>query len=117
LIAIKTLQIPSNDLLVKLQQEAKTISKLNHENIMKVLDFGVVRDLYPFMVVEYVHGETLSSLIKRAGRLSLYTALNIAVQIGDGLSHAHSRRVFHRDLTSNNVLLKDVESSTPAGTK
>ncbi|MDX2106674.1 MAG: protein kinase [Candidatus Melainabacteria bacterium] len=91
--------------LKRFLQEAKTISTMHHPNIISVHDFGVSEDNQPYMVMDYVEGTTLSDYIKKEGALEPEFAVNLAMQICDGLSHAHSHNVLHRDLKPNNVML------------
>jgi len=104
-VAVKTLRSLTPDHLMQLQQEARSISRLNHENILKIYDFGLAQEQYPFMVIEYVKGTTLANTLKKEGTIDLRTAMPIFTQICDGLSHAHQRGIFHRDLSSGNVMI------------
>ena len=106
-VAIKILpRANSNDSdLVRFQQEAKAASRLNHPNIVTILDFGVGSNDQQYLVMDYVEGESLASLLKRTGPLPAERALAILMQICDGLSHAHAKRIVHRDLKPSNVLI------------
>lgn len=97
---------------MELQKEAKTASILSHHNVLKVLDFGLTGGGYPFMVMEYVEGITLAERLE-AGKLSIQQALYIALGICDGLSHAHQKGVFHRDVNTRNILIADPDSNAP----
>jgi len=105
LVTLKILK-PQPDYMTELQQEAEFVCELEHENVLRVLDFGIIRSLYPCMVTEYVEGDTLRNLMDKSGRLPLYTVVNIVTQICNGLSHAHGKNVLHWYLTPNKVLLK-----------
>lgn len=113
LVAVKTLRVQTPELLIELQKEAKTASILSHRNVLKVLDFGLTVGGYPFMVMEYVEGITLAERLE-AGRLSIQQALYITLGICDGLSHAHQKGVFHRDVNTRNILIADPDSNAPA---
>lgn len=91
--------------LKRFLQEAKTISTMHHPNIISVHDFGVSEENQPYMVMDFVEGTTLSDMIKEGGALEPEFAVNLAMQICDGLAHAHSHNVLHRDLKPNNVML------------
>jgi Serine/threonine protein kinase len=99
--------------LNQLQNEAKFVSELDHENILKVLDFGILREVYPFIVTEYAESETLRSVLDKSGRLQIYTAVQIISQVCDALGHAHGRGVFHWNLTPEKILLKNPTSTDP----
>lgn len=89
----------------RFQREAQMASRLNHANIVQVLDFGITDGDYPFMVMEYVDGRSLAELIAEQGPLSLSESLPILVQIVLALAHAHGQGVLHRDLKAHNVIL------------
>ena len=87
----------------RLRREAFAAAQLNHPNVASVYDVLDVDDL-PYIVMEYVEGETLGALIKR-GPLPAEQALSIARQIADALSEAHAHAVIHRDLKPANVMV------------
>lgn len=108
-VAIKVLPTMtlSDTAIVRFHQEAKTVSKLNHRNIVQVLDFGFASTGEPFLVMEYVAGETLDSLIEKNKCLPLRNAVTIAIQICSGLQHAHTHKIIHRDLKPSNIMLDE----------
>jgi serine/threonine protein kinase len=97
----------SDAAVIRFQQEAKAVSKLNHQNIVKVLDFGFASTGEPYLIMEYVSGETLDAVIKKMKSVPLRTAIEIASQVCDGLQHAHSNKIIHRDLKPGNVMLDE----------
>jgi serine/threonine protein kinase/Tol biopolymer transport system component len=91
------------DLRRRFETEARTVSNLSHRNICTLYDVGD-RDGLPYMVMEYLEGETLRSLLREAGGgLPTRRAIHIAVQIARGLAAAHAKGVVHRDLKPENV--------------
>ena len=94
----------------RFQQEAEAISALNHANIATIYDVDEV-DGRRFLALEYIAGGTLKSKVKKlnsAGTmLSVTEATSYALQIGEGLAHAHRARIVHRDVKSDNVMLTD----------
>lgn len=87
-------------------REAQQTQRLSHPNVIRVFDFGVDGDIY-FLVMEYIDGETLESLIQRSrpNGLKYHAMLSILNQILDALSYAHSLGVVHADLKPANVIL------------
>ncbi len=84
--------------------EAKAAASLDHENIVRVIDFGVVENCYQ-MVMEFVEGESLSDVLERWRPVDMEAALGIVHQICRGLEHAHSKGIVHRDIKPGNVML------------
>lgn len=90
---------------MRFQQEAKAASRLEHPNIVKVHDFNVTEDGAPYLVMSYLHGVSLSDLIKREGGLQPGRWLSIMIQACDALSCAHENNVVHRDIKPSNFVL------------
>ena len=83
------------------------MARLSHPHVVTVIDFGE-DDGTPYIVLEYVEGETLKERIRRMGRLPVAEAVAYAIEIGRALSAAHAERLVHRDVKPQNVLI-DVE--------
>ncbi len=93
----------NEELRSRFQREAKAISSLNHPNICTLHDVGH-EDGTDFLVMEFIEGESLAQRLKQ-GPLSTQEALQIAIQIADGLDSAHRQGLVHRDLKPGNVML------------
>jgi formylglycine-generating enzyme required for sulfatase activity/cephalosporin-C deacetylase-like acetyl esterase len=91
------------DLHARFEQEAKSISALQHPNICVVHDIGS-QDGIDFMVMEYVAGQTLDKLIP-AGGLVTNAAIKYAIQVAEALSRAHASGIVHRDLKPSNIMV------------
>ncbi len=91
------------DRLRRFQQEAQTSAALNHPRILAIHDVGQAGE-QPFLVMEYVRGETLSAFLKR-GRPPLARALEIGIEIANALGAAHGARIVHRDLKPANIMV------------
>jgi len=106
-VALKVLSIGGSvDLALRFQNEARAVARLSHPNIVSVSDFGQTPagDLY--LTMDYIEGPTLESYVESKGRLSVQEALPIFIQLCDGLSHAHGKKIWHRDVKPSNVILK-----------
>jgi len=103
-VAIKTLAAATGDEAQTLLDEAQAVSALRHPCIVPVFEAGDL-DGAPYLVFEYVTGETLYEVIKRSGAMPLDAALKIAGQILDGLAHAHKNGVLHRDIKPANIMI------------
>ncbi|MCW5821587.1 MAG: serine/threonine protein kinase [Cyanobacteria bacterium TGS_CYA1] len=105
-VAVKVLPSSLAELgAARLQREAIALAKLNHPNIARVLDFSQTKDNSPYMVMEYLNGESLDQIVKKQKVLDLKSALTIFAQICRGLEFAHSMGVIHRDLKPSNIML------------
>jgi general L-amino acid transport system substrate-binding protein len=93
----------------RFRNEAKTVSMLNHNNILTVYDFEIETPK-PYIVMQYLRGGTLKDVIERQGRIPFHEILNIMKQVVRGISYAHSRQVIHRDLKPSNIML-DAQAS------
>jgi tRNA A-37 threonylcarbamoyl transferase component Bud32 len=92
------------DQLERFRQEARAVAKLSHPNVVAVIDAGEDGG-HPYIVFEYVEGETLKQRIARVGALDPQEALAYAIEIARGLTVAHARNMVHRDIKPQNVLI------------
>src|SRR3954453_20620798 len=106
-VAVKLLHQSMQDDSVQLERfrrEARAVARLSHPNVVTVIDAGE-GDGHPFIVLEYVDGETLKQLIRRTGPLPVTEAVAYAIEVGRALMAAHAQRLAHRDVKPQNVLL------------
>ena len=92
------------DQLERFRQEARAVAKISHPNVVAVIDAGEDGG-HPYIVFEYVEGETLKQRIARVGALDAQEALAYAIEIARGLTVAHARNMVHRDIKPQNVLI------------
>ncbi|MGH2940177.1 MAG: protein kinase domain-containing protein [Solirubrobacterales bacterium] len=92
------------DQLERFRQEARAVAKISHPNVVAVIDAGEDGG-YPYIVFEYVEGETLKARINRVGALDVQESLAYAIEIARGLTVAHARKMVHRDIKPQNVLI------------
>jgi serine/threonine-protein kinase len=92
------------DQLERFRQEARAVAKLSHPNVVAVIDAGEDGG-HPYIVFEYVEGETLKQRINRVGALDAQEALAYAIEVARGLTVAHARNMVHRDIKPQNVLI------------
>ena len=90
----------------RFQREAIAASSLSHPNIVEMYDVGEDDGNY-FIVMEYVEGKTLKSLIKKRGALTLSETIDIMLQVTSGLMCAHESYIIHRDIKPQNILILD----------
>ncbi|RKH02951.1 serine/threonine protein kinase [Corallococcus sp. CA053C] len=117
-VAIKVLhgaESLSPEVAVRFRREAEIASRLGHPNIVEVLDFDTLEDGTPFMVMEYLRGESLSRRLRRQKQLPLEDVFAIARQMGAALQAAHRAGVVHRDLKPGNVFLVPTEAGGVVG--
>ena len=92
------------DQLERFRREARAVAQLNHPHVVTVIDAGE-DDGNPYIVFEYVEGETLKERIRRLGRLPVAEAVAYAIEIGRALECAHDNKLVHRDVKPQNVLI------------
>ncbi|MBQ7223106.1 MAG: protein kinase [Erysipelotrichaceae bacterium] len=108
-VAIKVLRGELNNDPVNLrrfQREASAITNLSHPNIVEVYDVGEENGRN-YIVMEYVSGKTLKQLVKSRGAMQADEAVNIMKQLVSATAHAHANGIIHRDIKSQNVMIKD----------
>lgn len=104
-VSVKVLLHRSNANLVAFQKEAKVTALFKHPNVVSIIDFGITDGGAPFMVLEYVDGVTLDSIIREEDYVPQEIAVPLFIQIADALQHGHESKVFHRDIKSSNILV------------
>ena len=90
----------------RFQREAIAASSLSHPNIVEMYDVGEDNGKY-YIVMEYVEGKTLKSLIKKRGGLTLPEVIDIMMQLTSAIACAHDSNIIHRDIKPQNVLIKE----------
>jgi eukaryotic-like serine/threonine-protein kinase len=108
-VAIKLMhrEIASDsDQLERFRREARSVAQFSHPHIVGVIDAGE-DDGRPYIVFEYVEGETLKDRIRRMGQLPIDEAVAYAIEIARALGAAHARGIVHRDIKPQNVLIDE----------
>jgi len=96
----------------RFKRECQLTAQLSHPNIIRVFDGGLLNNHEPYLVMEYVAGESLRRALDRNGPVHLKTAAAIVIQICRGLAEAHAAGIIHRDLKPDNVLVEAVKGAT-----
>jgi eukaryotic-like serine/threonine-protein kinase len=107
IVAIKIMpaHMASNAVLLKrFEQEFRAASRLDHPNIVRALDYGD-SGATPYLVMEFVDGESLGQRLDRSGRIPEAEAIRIIGQVAQGLHRAHKQNLVHRDVKPDNVLI------------
>src|SRR5450759_3735322 len=99
-----------SDQLERFRREARAVAQLSHPHVVGVIDAGEDEGR-PYIVFEYVEGETLKDRIRRLGRLPVAEAVAYAIEIARALGAAHSRHIIHRDVKPQNVLIDEEGSA------
>jgi eukaryotic-like serine/threonine-protein kinase len=108
-VAIKVLYPhSSNDLkcIKRFQQESRAASALRHPNIATVYDFGLTPEGHPYLVMDYVDGDSLDHWIRNRGGLTLHQYLDIFMQVCDALAATHMAGLVHCDLKTSNIMIE-----------
>lgn len=109
-VVVKILQekaIPDAWFQRKFAQEVEALSRIHHPSVVSVIDTGILPNGQPFMVQQFVEGETLRQFI-RPGGMELGRVARIIRRTGQALTAAHERGIFHRDLKPENIMLQSV---------
>ena len=105
-VAIKTLKpnyVNQETFVDRFKREAKTAANLNHPNIVQIFDWGIEKE--PYFVMEYIEGNTLTSIIAKNRTISLSDILFIGAQVSSGLHAAHQKGLVHRDIKPGNIMI------------
>ncbi|HEX4846091.1 MAG TPA: serine/threonine-protein kinase [Geothrix sp.] len=105
-LAIKVVREGTGDaeVLLRFKREAEISARLNHPNAITIFDVGEAQDLGPYLVMEYVEGDSLSDLIQR-GPMPPDVALGLLIQAADALAAVHGLGILHRDIKPENILV------------
>jgi tRNA A-37 threonylcarbamoyl transferase component Bud32 len=109
-VAIKTLHLHlSNDPKIKqrFERECATVAELQHPNTIQLYDYGTTEEGILYMVMEYVQGESLASILEKKKTLDPARTQHIIQQICDALGEAHALGIVHRDLKPDNIVLTE----------
>jgi len=108
-LAIKIIlpDLVGNDpqLVTRFRQEALAAAAIRHQNVVAVTDYGVIGGSIPFLVMEYVEGESLHDLLARKKRLTPEEALDLISAVSAGVGAAHHQGIVHRDLKPLNIMI------------
>ena len=107
LVALKILspeRLNNPRAIARFQREARVGAQLQHENLVRIYDFGESNGRY-FLVMEYIEGKTIATLISEQGPMPPATAARLVRQVALGLEHAHRKGLIHRDVNPYNILV------------
>ncbi|MDA9737493.1 protein kinase [Acidimicrobiaceae bacterium] len=105
-VAIKTLKpiyVEQEKFVERFKREAQTAANLNHPNIVQIFDWGIGDE--PFFVMEFIEGNTLTSIISSRKTISMNDILFIGAKVASGLQEAHSNGLVHRDIKPGNIMI------------
>jgi predicted Zn finger-like uncharacterized protein len=92
--------------ILRFTREALSVAKLNHNNIVQIYDVGKSDGTY-FFAMEFVRGTTLQKMVEKEGKLDIDTAVGYIVQAARGLEYAHRKKIVHRDVKPDNIMINE----------
>lgn len=106
-VAVKVLLHSLNDptALQRFRLEARTLCQVKHKHLIEVYNMGLIEDRSPYMVIEYLEGESLATRISRAGALDARWSSALLIDICAGLAEAHKQGILHRDIKPGNIMI------------
>ena len=108
-VTIKVLReefIGDEEFIERFRSEACSAARLSHPNIVRVYDVGEDGEIN-YIVMEYIHGDTLKTAIRKKAPFDSRSTINVAIQIASALSQAHKAHIVHRDIKPQNIMLLD----------
>src|SRR5579883_2623061 len=114
IVAVKMLHpnmLPDAATVKRFQKEAEALSCLNHPNILTVFDFGVSTQGHPYLVTDYLEGQTIAELLEQNQHLDWPRTIKIFMQVCSALAYAHKNGVVHRDIKPSNIMLTEFEEN------
>jgi eukaryotic-like serine/threonine-protein kinase len=117
--AIKVLRkemAQSPGLVTRFVNEARAVNALRHPNLIDIIDAGTMDDGTPYLMMEFLEGESLATRLERQGRIPLADALEIVNQVAEALEAVHRKDIVHRDLKPDNLFLL-ADDKYPRGLK
>lgn len=96
--------------LKRFQEEIKILEEIYSDHVIKIIDYHFSRkDEEYYMVLEYVEGDVLKNIIERNGNLNIFTTVNYAIQIAEGMIDIHDAKIIHRDIKSSNIMVNNID--------
>jgi serine/threonine-protein kinase len=103
----------NKEVVQRFYREAQAAAAIGHGSIIDVMDVGISPDNEPYLVMEYLEGENLGSMLQRAGPLGIEAACGVMEPVLLALQAAHQKGIIHRDLKPDNIFLVHRESESP----
>jgi serine/threonine protein kinase len=102
---------------LKFQAEAAALRRLNHPNVVRIFDLGLLERTMPFYAMELLSGHSLETILQRKKILTLEEALPVFRQVSAGLAYVHEHQIIHRDLKPANIIVNEHDTSGQMVTK
>lgn len=112
MVAIKVLNsslLIDGTSLERFKIEAMAGSQFSHPNLVSIFDIGVTADGSPYMVMEYISGQSLQEKLSAEGKIDIDFFLKIFEQVGKGLQYIHKQNIVHRDIKASNIMLQSID--------
>jgi formylglycine-generating enzyme required for sulfatase activity len=100
-------------LLARFEREARATARIAHPNVVKIMDYGMIDNSVPYIVMELLRGFSLAEVLEKGGRFSLSTARVLLQQVGSALESAHELGIIHRDIKPQNLFIQEGSLTNP----
>lgn len=107
---LKTVLASDKQALKRFEREAEAAISLNHHGLVSIYEHSLTADGTPFLVMDFIDGESLADVIAKSGRIETERSLRLFAQIVEALQHVHSAGLVHRDVKPRNILLFKTET-------
>jgi serine/threonine protein kinase len=114
---IKTMEADSAEDVMRFRREARSLAQLQHDNIITVYSIELVAEKFPAIIMEYLEGSELQSIIKTKGTLKYEQFKKIFTQVCSALAYAHEINIAHRDLSTLNIFLLNADAGMESKVK
>lgn len=111
-VAIKIINSGNTQDIEMVFREAETMLNLSHVNIVKIFNFYTIKNMQVAIIMEYLEGGELLKYLEEKGKIDENEAREFFIQLLNAISYCHNKKIIHRDLKLENILISDIKTKT-----